>query len=74
MEMFEMLGLTPQNHLQKFLSLLQLTASSQFTTLGEKQNGQDQVTLLRKEPQLKKNNIFILKKVPFCKNRMGLFY
>jgi biotin synthase len=24
MEMFEMLGLTPQNHLQKFLSLLQL--------------------------------------------------
>jgi biotin synthase len=27
MEMFEMLGLTPQNHLQKFLSLLQLTAA-----------------------------------------------
>jgi biotin synthase len=25
MEMFEMLGLTPQNHLQKFLSLLQLS-------------------------------------------------
>jgi hypothetical protein len=41
MEMFEMLGLTPQNHLQKFLSLLQLKLSSQFTTLGENQNGQD---------------------------------
>jgi hypothetical protein len=65
MEMFEMLGLTPQNHLQKFLNLLQLTASSQFTTLGEKQNGQDQVTLLRKEAsQLKKNKFSSLKKSP----------
>jgi biotin synthase len=33
MEMFEMLGLTPQNHLQKFQPTTVEAASSQFTTL-----------------------------------------
>jgi hypothetical protein len=47
MEMFEMLGLTPQNHLQKFLSLLQLKLRALNLPPGENQNGQDQVTQLR---------------------------
>jgi biotin synthase-like enzyme len=42
MEMFEMLGLTPQNHLQKFLNLLQLKLRALNLPLLEKnQNGQD---------------------------------
>jgi biotin synthase len=36
MEMFEMLGLTPQNHLQKFLSLLQLKLRALNLPLLEK--------------------------------------
>jgi hypothetical protein len=45
----EMLGLTPQNHLQKFLSLLQLRLRAlNLPHLEKNQNGQDQVTLLRK--------------------------
>jgi biotin synthase len=49
MEMFEMLGLTLS---KPFTKVSQPTtveaASSQFTTLGENQNGQDQVTQLKK--------------------------
>jgi biotin synthase len=41
MEMFEMLGLTPQNHLQKFLSLLQLKLALNLPLLEKNQNGQD---------------------------------
>jgi hypothetical protein len=57
MEMFEMLGLTPQNHLQKFLSLLQLKLRALNLPLGENQNGQDQdIQLTETKPQLKKVN------------------
>jgi hypothetical protein len=53
--MFEMLGLTPQNHLQKFLSLLQLSCELSIYHTWKNQNGQDQVTLLTGilKPQLK---------------------
>jgi biotin synthase len=58
MEMFEMLGLTPQNHLQKFQPTTVEAASSQFT-LGENQNGQDQGHTLYEnlEASAKENNI-----------------
>jgi hypothetical protein len=40
MEMFEMLGLTSKNHLQKFLSTT-VEAASSIYHFGENQNGQD---------------------------------
>jgi hypothetical protein len=58
MEMFEMLGLTPQNHLQKFLSLLQLKLRALNLPLLEKNKmvkTDIQLTGILK-PQLKKVN------------------
>jgi hypothetical protein len=63
MEMFEMLGLTPQNHLQKFLSLLQLAASSQFTTLRKPKWSRPTYLTGILKPQLKKVNFHTIKKL-----------
>jgi hypothetical protein len=63
--MFEMLGLTPQNHLQSFSAYYSWGCGSQFTTLGEKQNGQDRVTIEENlASALKENNISSLYKSP----------
>jgi hypothetical protein len=64
MEMFEMLGLTPQNHLQKFLSLLQLKLRALNLPLLEKTKwsrpGHTIDRILK--PQLKKVNFHTYKK------------
>jgi biotin synthase len=59
MEMFEMLGLTPQNHLQKFLSLLQLKLRALNLPLGEKPKWSRPGHTIEKilKHQLKENNI-----------------
>jgi hypothetical protein len=75
MEMFEMLGLTPQNHLQKFLSLLQLRLQgSQFTTLGEKKWSRPGHTLTGiLKHQLKKINFILIKKSHSVKTEWDFF-
>jgi hypothetical protein len=65
MEMFEMLGLTPQNHLQKFLSLLQLKLRALNLPLLRKPKWSRpdiQLTGILK-PQLKKSNFHTYKKL-----------
>jgi hypothetical protein len=65
MEMFEMLGLTPQNHLQKFLSLLQLKLRALNLPPWEKPKwsrpGHTLTGTLK--PQLKESKFTLIKKL-----------
>jgi hypothetical protein len=77
MEMFEMLGLTPQNHLQKFLSLLQLKLRALNLPLLRKtkmvKTGHTLTGILK--PQLKESKFHTYKKTHSAYIRLnGFFY